>query len=53
VGEADRTGPGGGGSTFAAVRLWVPGRTMASESWILGLVFVFPGLDANVRWKQC
>ena len=39
-GEADSTGPGGGGCGLVAVLLWVPGRTIASESWMLGFVFV-------------
>ena len=31
-GDADSTGPGGGGCGLVAVVLCVPGRTMASES---------------------
>lgn len=40
VGEAGSTGPGGGGWGLVAVVLCVPGKTMASESWMLGFVFV-------------
>ena len=39
IGEADSTAPGGGGWGFVAVVLCEPGRTIASESWMLGLVF--------------
>ena len=39
IGEVDNTAPGGGGWGFVAVVLCEPGRIMASESWILGLVF--------------
>lgn len=37
-GETGATGPGGGGIASVAVRLWDPGRTMASESCMLGFV---------------
>ena len=39
IGEVDSTAPGGGGWGFVAVVLCEPGRTIASESWMLGLVF--------------
>ena len=32
VGEADKTGPGGGGWFCVAVLLWEPGRIIVSES---------------------
>ena len=52
-GETGATGPGGGGISSVAVRLWDPGRTTASESCML--VFVFPSgfrTSANPRCKR-
>ena len=46
VGEADWTGPGGGGWGLFAVVLAVPGSTTVSESWMLGLVLGSGGLKS-------
>ena len=54
VGDAGATGPGGGGVGPTAVLDCEPGRTIVSESCILGLVLgSMRRSSANLLWASC